>query len=70
MSLSYYLEDMRLITYVTEMLNKLPASDRDTYWVKVQLVEIDGEKNDRVVGEWSDEIAPDAWSYREIEAQQ
>ena len=62
-SIPYYAEDLALIGAVTKALNELPTSD--SYALRVQLLAIDGDTNDAVIGEWSDEIAPDAWSYRE-----
>lgn len=62
MSNRYYVEHLRYITAVTDALNTLPESDG--LYIRVELRE---EGTDRVVGKWSDEVAPDCWSYEEVD---
>lgn len=60
MSFPHYIEQLRYVTAVTEMLNASKLPEEKDFYIKVQLVESGAHE---VVGEWSDEIADDCWSY-------
>lgn len=64
MSMTYQAKHLDYLAQVTELLNKLPAND--DLFVNVTLHDEAGQK----VGEWSDEIAPDAWYFREVDDEQ
>jgi len=61
-SFPFYKEQLEMILAVTKMLNehsgKVPI-DPD-YYFRVQLVEA---HEDKVIGEWSDEVGPDCWEF-------
>ena len=63
-TMPWYIENLRYITAVTETLNSLPVQPSDGFYLKVELVHED--EPDKPVGEWSDEISSDAWSFSEI----
>lgn len=63
MSMTLFVEQLRYITAVTEALNALEVND-EHFYVHVELRE---EGTHRKVGEWSDEIAGDAWYFNETE---
>lgn len=66
MSWPKYIEQLDYIKAVTEMLNAGPGAPESVgYHIHVELREND---TFRKVGEWSDEIAPDCWSYEDKEA--
>lgn len=60
MSMTYFAENLAYIQAVTEALNTLPHSA--DFYVHVELR---AEGSHTKVGEWSDEIAPNAWYYKE-----
>ena len=58
--MAYFSQHLAYIAKVTKALNQVPTND-DLY-IGVNLYESDTH---RKIGEWSDEIAPDAWYYEE-----
>lgn len=58
--MTYFAQHLAYIAKVTELLDQLPPND-DLY-IGVNLYTSAEHKK---VGEWSDEIAPDAWYYEE-----
>lgn len=65
MSWPKYAEQLEYISAVTKMLNEGPKPPEGVgYYIGVQLFE---EHSHELVGQWSDEIAPDCWSYEDTE---
>ncbi len=60
MSYPYYVEQLEYITNVTKILNSMKSTDG--VYIHVELRE---EGSHSKIGEWSDEIASDCWSYTE-----
>lgn len=63
MKMTYQAKHLAYIARVTELLNQLP--DDDDIYIGVTLYDTHEHQK---IGEWSDEIAPDAWYYQEEDA--
>ncbi len=58
--MTYFVDVLEFLAAVTRMLNQLPTNQH--VYLSVELREKDTH---RVLGAWSDEIAPDSWYYEE-----
>ncbi len=58
--MTYFQAQLEFISRVTQMLNNLKGCDG--FYIHVELRDAGSH---RVVGEWSDEIAPTDWYYAE-----
>lgn len=62
---TFFVDHLSFIHEVTKALNALPTNS--DFYIHVELRE---EGTHRKVGEWSDEIAPDAWYFEAKDADQ
>lgn len=61
MGATWFAEHLDYISAVNKALNALPEAK--DFYVHVELRE---EGTGKTVGQWSDEIAPDAWYFEEL----
>lgn len=62
MNMPWYSENLDYLAAVTRMLNETSIPESDDFYIHIELREADTH---RKVGEWTDEIAADAWSFSE-----
>ena len=62
MSIPWFGRNLNYIAAVTQMLDKTDLPPDDDFYIHVELREATTHKK---VGEWSDEIADDAWYFQE-----
>ncbi|AMS02701.1 hypothetical protein BJD55_gp065 [Gordonia phage Yvonnetastic] len=64
MGYAYFAEQLELINKVTKFLNSTDLDNSFSVGLQVRLVDW-GSGDAELIGEWSDEIGSDCWSYEE-----